>query len=150
MDTQIHKLLLEEVNEAANTDFHRPPSLAKLIKIYLQFMLFEGQKRPREWPDLELLWYGKMVSRARVVPSPCVLCRFGLREALAWGEDAVWGEELCSYTDCAFLALPLWAQQNLGTSALAAFPVSVPSSSRDSTALTLVGSQFSGKQILCF
>lgn len=51
-------------------------------------MLFEGQKRPRAWPDLELLWYGKMVSWARVVPSPCVICHFGKREALIWGEDA--------------------------------------------------------------
>lgn len=99
MDTQVLKLKLEEVNEGASTGFDRPPFLAKLSRLILQFMLFEGQKRPREWPDLELLWYGKIFIWAREYkPSPCTVFHFGMREVLVWG--AVTLSVLCWCSPC--------------------------------------------------
>lgn len=51
-------------------------------------MLFEGQKRHREWPDLKLLWYEKIFRWAKVIARPCGIFCFGMREVLVWGADA--------------------------------------------------------------
>lgn len=153
LDTQVLKLQPKEVTEGVNIDLDRPPFLAKLIKIYLATHAIWGTKTMQRMARSDHL-------RAPLVQSNYQLGLSGtqpLYNLPVWhrrGTGVGWrcykSAVKVTMLSWRLAGLAPWGKQSLQTFASAAFLVSLPSSIQDSIPVTLVGSQFPGKQVLCF